>query len=374
MVQATQASEQQKERGQRCPGEPKWAAVIDDVLVPMPQREVPVSVLRAQAGVPDEFVLIRDHNSPEDVVLDDEAVIDLGEGNVFYRIARCDVIPRRDCTAPAKLAFVVNDQFELSTIPRQTGESIRGLFSLGRDESLLRDTETPEDAGIEPEDAVLFSDGPVFITRTLEAGLRITVNFRPFTEADGVKPEMTGLAIAALVYPEAPRNTVVRLQTPSGDREIAHDETIHIRGCEAFDVTRCDVVGGYEASRVEREVAELRENGAEVTLVWKPTPAVIYHGLRTWPGYEPAHEDVLVPVPGGYPGQMLDGAYLPENSPLIGHVEGSPQDHRITALERQWRQISYHPHNGGGGPKWNPTVHGFHTYAGELLSWLHKTK
>ena len=31
---------------------------------------------------------------------------------------------------------------------------------------------------------------------------------------------------------------------------------------------------------------------------------------------------------------------------------------------RTWRRISYHPHNGGGGPAWNPALYNFHTYAG----------
>ena len=57
-----------------------------------------------------------------------------------------------------------------------------------------------------------------------------------------------------------------------------------------------------------------------------------------------------------------------------GRVVGSAQDQRITALDRVWRQISDHPHNGGGGPAWNPTKHGFHTYLGELLSWLFNAK
>jgi len=32
--------------------------------------------------------------------------------------------------------------------------------------------------------------------------------------------------------------------------------------------------------------------------------------------------DVLVAVPNGYPGQPLDGAHLPEGSPLLGRVRG----------------------------------------------------
>lgn len=44
----------------------KWTAVVDDILVPMPQRVVKASVVTAQAAVPDGRVLVRDHNLPED--------------------------------------------------------------------------------------------------------------------------------------------------------------------------------------------------------------------------------------------------------------------------------------------------------------------
>ena len=71
---------------------------------------------------------------------------------------------------------------------------------------------------------------------------------------------------------------------------------------------------------------------------------------------------------------MIDWAYLPENSPMLECVKGTPQDERITALGQLWRRISYHPHQGGGAPSWNPAVHGFHTYLGELVSWLHNLK
>ena len=80
--------------------------------------------------------------------------------------------------------------------------------------------------------------------------------------------------------------------------------------------------------------------------------------------------DVLVSIPSGYPGGMIDGAHLPVGSPLIGRVVGNPQG-QITAMDQVWQLISYHPHNGGGAPAWNPTKHGFHTYIGEIMSWLH---
>ena len=354
--------------GGACHTAPKWAAVVDDVLVPMPGQRVRVSVLAAQAGVPGGFVVVRDHNSPDDAVLPDDGVVDLAEGNVFYRLERCGVQPRGGCREAAKLAFVLNDRFEVTTRPDQTGRTLRELFGLPPHARVYRDLAGPVDGDIPPAAAARFPEGPVFYSREAEAGLKITVNARVFTEHDGVRHQMTGSQVAALVYPENPQNTRVHLVS-DGNRDVPLAEVLAIRGCEVFEVVRKEVTGGFERTRVARELDDLRTGGLAVTLVESPG-AVVYHGLRTAAGAPVALTDVLVPVPGGYPGQMIDWAYLPDNSPLIGRVKGSPQEHRLTALGTVWRQVSYHPHNGGGGPPWNPTAHGFHTYLGELYSWL----
>lgn len=358
----------QKTQGAACVATAKWTAVVDDVLVPMPRRTVPVSVLAAQAGVPDSAVLVRDHNSPNDYVLPDGGEVDLADGNVFYRIDRCDAQPREECRDKPKLAFALDDKFEVTTRPDQTGRSLRELFAVPLHAQVFRDTEGPDDEEIVVAAAVRFADGPVFYTRHVQTELKITVNHRPFAEHDGVKREMTGLEIATLAYPENPANTRVFFLS-DGNREVSLTETVHIKGCEEFEVVRKEVTGGFERSRLDRELDILRDGGLMVTLVESPG-AVVYHDMNTGGNAPVKTTDVLVPVPGAYPGQMIDWAYLPENSPLFGRVKGQPQDHRITALGRVWRQVSYHPHNGGGAPAWNPTVHGFHTYFGEVLSWL----
>lgn len=349
----------------------KWAVLVDDVVVPMPQRRVKVRVIRAQANVPEGFVLVRDHNSPHDVVLSDDQEIDLVDGNVFYQLKACDVQPREGCDAPAKLAFFVDDRAEITTNPNQSGQSLRDLFSIPKHTRLVRDLESPDDTSVGPDVSVKFQDGPVFYTRHDESKLRITVNSQVFSETDGVKSEMSGEQIAALVYAENPRATKVKWAS-KGDREVGHDEIIHLSGCEVFNVTRDGVIGGYEQSRIERELEKLREGGARVTLITSPVPAVVYHDVPTKPGDTPNITDVLVLIPSGYPA-MIDGAHLPVGSPLIGRVAGQAQG-QVTALDQAWQLISYHPHNGGGAPAWNPTKHGFHTYYGELLSWLHNAK
>lgn len=118
-------------------------------------------------------------------------------------------------------------------------------------------------------------------------------------------------------------------------------------------------------ARVTRELERLNW---KTKLVESPD-AVIYCALPSTLGV--SSSDVLVPVPGGYAQSMLDGAYLPQSSPLIGVVKGQPQPQcTVTADGRNWVLVSYHPHNGGGAPAWDPTRHGFHTYLDELVSWL----
>ncbi|HBB98767.1 MAG TPA: hypothetical protein DC054_25590 [Blastocatellia bacterium] len=346
----------------------KWSALINDVVVPLPRREVKATVVKAQASVADNDVLVRDHNSPNDVVIDDGDEVDLAHGNVFYTLPRCETQPRAACTELPKLAFFVDDRPEVTVRSAQTGRTLRELFGLPLNSHLVRDDEGKTDEPIALDDPAEFKAGPVFYSRAVVATLSITVNSRLFTEADGVKKVMKGHEIAALVYPQNPRETRVWEVSPQ-KREIGLDADVEIHCGEVFDVVRKKVDGGFEAPRVELELAKLSESGQVVTSVENPA-AVIYHDLRTRPGHTVASTDVLVLIPSGYPGQMIDEAFLPQGSPLIGRVKGQPQG-QLTAAGRGWTRISYHPHNGGGGPPWNPAVHGFHTYIGELLSWLY---
>jgi hypothetical protein len=359
---------------QTCPTSPKWAAVVNDALVLLPQSRVSARLVKQQAGAPDEVALVRDYGSPNDTSLADEAQLNLAEGNVFYTVPRCDVKEPSGCAGPAKLAFVVNDHVEQTLNLHQTGRSLRELFGFAPAVRLFRDFESPNDIAIGLDEAVNFADGPVFYTRRAGVGLTITVNKQTFSEADGVKERMTGREIAALVSPQPDKTEVTRHQ---GTERIpvGLDEAVELKGCEEFSVIRTNVVGGFEQARIRSELDALRENGGEVTFSEAPAPAVIYHRLPTRKGYPHLQQtDVLVPIPSAYTGVMLDGAYLPVGSPLLGKVEGAPQGQTIQALGRSWQLVSYHPHNGGGGPPWNKDRHGVHTYYTEVLSWIQRAR
>jgi hypothetical protein len=75
--------------------------------------------------------------------------------------------------------------------------------------------------------------------------LHIFVNRRKFDRGDGVKKEMTGAEIAALVG-VPPENAVIREEEPN-KREIGVSEPVHVKNGEHFLVTRKVVEGGHVA-------------------------------------------------------------------------------------------------------------------------------
>jgi hypothetical protein len=359
------------ELAQNCGPAPKWAALVNDEVIPMPQRRVKVAVIRAQAGIPEHEVLARDYDSPEDVVLDAEATVDLAQGNAFYSLAACAAPVQTHCSAAPKLTLFVDDRPEVTINPHQTGKSIRELFSLADDVNLVRDYESPHDESVAVGDAAPFEKGPVFYTRRRRAQLAIIVNSKRFTEAEGVKRQMTGRQIAAFVSDNPDATEVFRLR--KGEPEaVPLGQEIHIENCDEFRVIRNNVAGGFECARIERELKKLEEGGCRADFIQQPFAAVIYRDVPTRQGYgHIARTDVLVLVPSGYPGQPLDGAHLPQGSPLLGRVAGSPQG-VVEAAGRRWQLVSYHPHNGGGAAPWNKDKHGFHTYIDEILCWIHR--
>ena len=121
-----------------CRPAPKWAAVVNDQLVPMPRPVVPVSHLKHEARVAEGFVLLRDHNSPNDPIVADAAEVNLADGNVFRSIPRCEAAPTHVCPAPPKLAFVVDDGWKITINPAHSEASLRQLFGLNDDVELLR--------------------------------------------------------------------------------------------------------------------------------------------------------------------------------------------------------------------------------------------
>lgn len=163
----------------------KWAASIDDIKIAIPDPTVSEAVLRAQAGVPGDSVIVRDHNSPDDVVLKPGGMVDLRDGNVFYTIRATEVGKRKACASPAKLAAFVDDRIEEIGKPKQTGGSIRELFEIPQDVALFRDLHSPNDVPIEANTAIDFRDGPVFYTRAVTLLVEVSINGRKYKTQAG---------------------------------------------------------------------------------------------------------------------------------------------------------------------------------------------
>ena len=127
--------------------------------------------------------------------------------------------------------------------------------------------------------------------------------------------------------------------------------------------------------RIERELALLRDGGQIAELIEGARAVVLYRNVPT-NGTKfqlPAVTDVVVPVPSGYAAGAIDLAGLPVGSPLLLRLKGGQNNQGILSADgREWQLASYHPHNGGGGPPWHQTKHGFHTYMDHLVAWLHQ--
>lgn len=183
-------------------GTPKWAAIVEDVLIPLPRRSVKARVILAQAGK-EGHVLVRDYDQPADVALDPDAEIDLAEGNVFRVVSSCDAPPAVAPAAPAKLAFVIDDAWEVTINPHQTRRSLIDLFGLPDDAELFRDFMSPNDQRILPSDAIRFADGPVFRVQFTHITVKVNNNPVEFHKRreTGLQIKTTAIAQGVVIQP-----------------------------------------------------------------------------------------------------------------------------------------------------------------------------
>lgn len=206
--------------------------------------------------------------------------------------------------------------------------------------------------------------------------LHIFVNRRKFGEDDGVRKEMRGREIAQLVGVPADAAVVRRGNSGNAPEITDLEQVLEIKNAEHFLVTRKVVEGGFEIpERIRRELGQLAAGGQVADFISGDRELVLYREVPVGARVAglPESSDVIVPVPGGYPAAMIDLAGLPVGSPLLPLVAGGGNNQGIVVVgERQFQLASYHPHNNGGGPPWDQTIHGFHTYFDHLLSWLAK--
>ena len=218
----------------------KWAAVVNDQLFPMPRRQLATRDILDQASAGKEFVLVRDHGSPNDVVLDDNAIADLAHGNVFRVIPRCEAGPQEHCTSRAKLAFVCDDAWEVTLIGKQTGYSLKRLLGLPDNAELLRDFESPNDQVIRDDEVVLYADGPVFTARRMTLTVKVNNQSVQFTKRRVTALELKQTAIDQGVKIDV--DCVLYRVKPDGSLgpAIRDDEPVVLHECAAFNCVAPD--------------------------------------------------------------------------------------------------------------------------------------
>lgn len=224
---------------------PKWAAIINDTLIPMPSQRVRAAVLREQGGIPDDQMVVRDHDSDHDPVISDADMVNLAEGNVFEGVAKTDVeASRPTCQAPAKLAYSVNDQWQEVIRPRQTGRTLRDLFNLADNVELLRDRHSPDDEVVADRDDASFEYGCVFKTRHVVAP---PVSLNTVIIVNGRERTVTGETISfdqvvVLAFGAVDPQTIYTMaytEGPAANREgsMVAGTTVHIQKGMIFNVT-----------------------------------------------------------------------------------------------------------------------------------------
>lgn len=168
----------------------KWVAKVNDLVIPMPDRLVNETVLRTQGSVPEDHVILRDHNDPHDPVIPPGSKVDLAEGSEFYSVPKCNVTPSRPrCEVPAKHVVTVDDKPGTFVKTEQTGRSLRDFFGLVEAIDLIWDLESPNDQLIADEDAIDIRKGNVFVTRRSSCEI-----------------ELVDITINGTVFPVTPRN------------------------------------------------------------------------------------------------------------------------------------------------------------------------
>lgn len=214
-----------------CDAAPKWAAVINDRLFPMPRRKLTVMDILDQSSHGQDVVLVRDHETTNDVPFANSTEVDLAEGNVFRVIPRCEAGPQPACTGAAKLAYVCDDAWKVTLTASQTEKSLRGMFGLPEGTELFRDYESPNDKPIGDSETVEFKDGPVFTAKRKRADdycINIEGTTHPWP-----KPTIATAEIRKLGNLPADQQVVCE-DANGGERTLREDEVVTLESCCRF--------------------------------------------------------------------------------------------------------------------------------------------
>lgn len=364
----------------------KWAALVDDQHLPTPERRVKVSVLKAQAGIPKDLALLRDVSPAEDVLLRDDDLVDLAEGNVFYSRKGCFESSSAPCTGKPKLAWFVDDHHEVSLLAEQTGNSIRELFSLKHYQCLLRDYDSPNDPPITEDERIRFEDGPVFVTcveiekccKDGESpppcrGYLIRVDD---TKIIVRKPNPTGREILILAGKD-PNSTMLNQKIGKRFEPVPLDKKVDLTACgiERFTTLPNEQSEGRpiltRAFALPEEDQELLDGSdlewgtvMDGTNLW-----LIIHKVPLPAAFIQRPTSVAIQIQRGYPSAQLDMAYF---HPPVERVDRKtiPATEAMVSIQgTTWQRWSRHYTSKN---PWKAGVYNTFTHYLLSLSWLER--
>jgi len=349
----------------------------------MPRRKIDLQTLREQAGVGEDYIILRDHESREDEALSESEEIDLGKGNVFRTVRKCDApASNGKSSAAAKLAFFVDDEFKLAVKGDQTEDSLRRLFDLPARIQLLRDSESPNDQPVEDGEVIRFEEGPVFITCT-DLEKHCACDEPPpqvrkyIIRVDDTRyvvkvPEMTGREILVLAG-KNPAEWMLNQKIKKRFEPVKLDQVVDFRACgvERFTTLPNEQSEGRPAVRQfqlpEEDVDLMESTGLQWETIRDGDNWLIVHEIPLPDAFVAKKTSVAIRVLPGYPTTALDMAYFfPPIQRVNGQAIPCTQTH-VAIQGTSWQQWSRHytPAN-----PWMPSKYNVFTHFQLTQAWL----
>lgn len=336
----------------------RWIAIVKEKIVPMPRRHVSSLLVREQADVDPDSVLIRDRLSGDDEFLGEDVPLDLADGNVFRVASRCDCSAKpHPKLGDPKLGFVVDDEFEIVTKPAQTEAALRRLFNLDPKVELLRDMESPNDTPIGEKETVQFADGPVFLscveiekhckgTEGPPHARRYIIRVRDKRIVVD-KPNPTGREILVLSGFD-PAKTLLNQRIGKQFVPVALDAKVDLTAC---GVERFTTLPNEQGEGRPPHDFALPEDDVELLDTHKLNWRAVTEGDSHWiiisnvplpTIFQDVPTSVAIRIPSGYPTTALDMAYF---DPPIRRKDGrgiNCTTGTVTLGGKKWQQWSRH--------------------------------
>lgn len=306
---------------------------------------------------------------------------------MFRKVARCDIAATHSVSLePPKLAYFIDDAYQLSVNAEQTEASLRRLFDLHPKIQILRDLESPNDTPIGETEKVRFSDGPVFVTcvdieQHCGGGEEPPPAHRWIFRVDDRryvtnKPKLTGREILVLAG-KNPAATMLNQKIKKRFEAIGLEQVVDLTtpGIERFTTLPNEQSEGRAATRrqvalPEEDMDALDASGVSwETILDGSGRWVLVHGIPLPDVFVATPTSVAIQIPSGYPPAALDMAYF---HPLVRRVDGQsiPCTQATTQIEgASWQRWSRHY---TATNPWRPAEYNVFTHYLLTQAWLER--